>query len=185
MSIVCPSVLPKNYSISPHFYIQYPSFIRPEIFTGRALYRYLHILLKPSLSYDDHGFHQGFCFSQHQPCSPRPGVYGSNCAFNLRLGGFCEWAFLGHDTLLYSVKWHAQHFLNAGKPRFSLTRLRLSPEHEISSTILNNSSRTIQAAKSRRCLNNPSMITKIASILRTLTITCGITVLLPMIGLHS
>ena len=59
--------------------------------------------------------------------------YGSNwaCSTAGAWGGFCEWPFLGHHSLLlHSMKWYVQHCLNARRPRFSFARLRFSPARE-------------------------------------------------------
>ena len=110
--------------------------------------------------------------------------------YRWRLGGFCEWRFLfvGHDRfLLYSVKWYVQHCFNVRRPRFSFARLRFSPARE---NIINRPYSIIpllqsKAAKSRRCLITPTVVILTPSIIHTLLIMCGTTVLLPMIGLNS
>ena len=104
------------------------------------------------------------------------------------LGSFCGWPFIECETFLrHPMKRYLQRCFNAREPPLFFTKdpafIQLPRS---SATILNNpSSTTAQAVKSRRCPNVSSIITIIASIMRTLLIMCGITVLLPMIGPHS
>jgi len=71
-------------------------------------------------------------------------------------------------------------------PRFSFIAPLSFCLHEYhQSTILNKSFTTAQTPKSGRCLKIPPTITVTPSILSNLLITCGKTVPLAMIGLHS